>query len=61
MKLSSDEYLSIVDEQRESSEVVKLIHKLRWIGMEREAEVVARALGGDRLVDTVVAGPSDTE
>jgi hypothetical protein len=33
-------------EQRAAREVVKLIRKLRWIGLEREAEQLQTALGG---------------
>jgi uncharacterized protein YbcI len=42
-------------------ELIKLIRKLRWIGMEQETEVVARALVGRPLVDIPVAGLADTD
>ena len=51
MAISSPEPIAIVSvDQQESCQLVKLIRKLRWIGMEREAELVARAVG-----------PSDTD
>jgi hypothetical protein len=39
-------FLEITPEQKAAREVVKLIRKLRWIGMEREAEQLQTALGG---------------
>jgi hypothetical protein len=50
-------------EQRTSNEFVKLIRKLRWIGMEREAEDAETQLALLRpvsLADSVFAGPHDT-
>jgi hypothetical protein len=46
-----------------SGELLKLIHKLRWIGMEEEAhrlEVAARSLPSDQR-GSVLAGPSSTD
>ena len=41
MAVSSEEQLSIDSvKRRESCELIKLIRKLRWIGMEQEAEVL---------------------
>jgi hypothetical protein len=48
-------------DQWESWQLVKLSHKLRWIGMEREAELVMRALVGRPAVSSLVAGPADTD
>jgi len=48
-------------DQWESWQLVKLSHKLRWIGMEREAELVMRALVGRSAVSSLVAGPADTD
>jgi hypothetical protein len=63
MAISSPEPITIesVDQQQESCELVKLIRKLRWIGMEREAELVARAVVGRLAIGSPVVGPSDTD
>jgi hypothetical protein len=50
-------------EQRASDEMVRLIRKLRWIGLETEAknmghELTARAVPA---ADTVVATPRETD
>jgi len=50
-------------EQKASREVVKLIRKLRWIGLEREAEQLQTALGGfpsDKRA-SLLAGPHSTD
>ena len=50
-------------EQRAACEVVKLIRKLRWIGMEREAKQLQMALSGfpsDKRA-SLVAGPHSTD
>jgi hypothetical protein len=36
--------IAFSDEQRASSELVKLIRKLRWIGMEEEAQKMQASL-----------------
>jgi acetate kinase len=46
---------------QESWELVKLIRKLRWIGMGQEAELVAKALIGRLAINSLVADPSDTD
>lgn len=48
-------------DQQKSSELAKLIRKLRWIGMEREADLVARALIERFASINFSAGPSDTD
>jgi hypothetical protein len=50
-------------EQRTSNELVKLIRKLRWAGMEREAEALAEELARRRGTDamSVVAQPCETD
>jgi hypothetical protein len=50
-------------EQRTSNELIKLIRKLRWMGMEKEAEGVQKhlALCGHRPADSVLASPPDTD
>jgi hypothetical protein len=50
-------------EQKAAREVVKLIRKLRWIGLEREAEQLQTALGGfpsDKRA-SLLAGPHSTD
>jgi hypothetical protein len=56
--------LDISAEQQASNELVKLIRKLRWIGIEREAEGAETQLALLRpvsLADSVFAGPHDTD
>jgi hypothetical protein len=49
-------------QQRTSNELVKLIRKLRWIGMEEEAESVQHELSERHVAaDSVVASPRDTD
>jgi hypothetical protein len=42
-------------EERTSSELVKLVKKLRWIGMEDEAEQIQVVLRGVDLATTLLA------
>jgi hypothetical protein len=51
----------IEPEKRASSDLVKLILKLRWIGMEDEAQMLQRSLRAMRSGATVLAGPIDTD
>lgn len=50
-------------ETRGPNETIKLIRKLRWIGMEEEAEKLQRELSEreDAAADSVVATPRDTD
>ena len=50
-------------EQRTSNELVKLIRKLRWMGMEEEAERVHAELAqcGAQPADSVVAASHETD
>ena len=50
-------------EQRASNELVKLIRKLRWMGMEDEAERTRGELTGCRIpaTDSVVAASRETD
>ncbi len=48
-------------EQRVSSDIVRRIRKLRWIGMEEEAQQLRSALNGATDVDVVLSGPQDTD
>ena len=50
-------------EQKAAREAVKLIRKLRWIGMEREAKELQMALSGfpsDQRA-SLMAGPHSTD
>jgi hypothetical protein len=48
-------------EERLASELTKRIRKLRWMGMEDEAQQLRRALRHGRVTDTLLAGPYDTD
>ena len=48
-------------EQRASSELVKLVQKLRWIGMEREAERLQKVLHRVPAAGSILAAPRDTD
>ena len=51
-------------EQRASNELVKLIRKLRWIGLEEESERVEDELTQRRVaagLDSVVAASRETD
>ena len=46
-----------------SNEIIKLVRKLRWVGMEEEAERLLKKLkrGGATAEDSVLASPRDTD
>jgi hypothetical protein len=50
-------------EQQTSNDLVKLIRKLRWMGREDEAKQAQLELARcrSRPVETVIAGPADTD
>jgi len=48
-------------DQRASNDIIKLIRKLRWMGMEGEAERLRSALAGIPRLDSVVAEPRETD
>lgn len=48
-------------EQRTSRELAKLVRKLRWIGMEEEAEQVQFVLRRIDMTSALLAGPFDTD
>jgi len=55
--------VDVTPEQKAAREVVKLIRKLRWIGLEREAEQLQTVLGGfssDKRA-SLPAGPHSTD
>ena len=47
--------------RQQANELIKLIRKLRWLGMEEEAQRAETALGAISLPCSVVATPSDTD
>jgi hypothetical protein len=44
-----------------SSEIIKLIHKLRWAGLEDKAELLERKLEQQATTDAVLAIQSETD
>jgi hypothetical protein len=48
-------------EQRAAAELVKRIRKLRWIGMEEEAEQLQITLSRTGFTNCVFAEPQDTD
>jgi hypothetical protein len=55
--------VDVTPEQKAAREVVKLIRKLRWIGLEQEAEQLQTALSGfpsDKRA-SLLAGPHSTD
>jgi hypothetical protein len=44
-----------------SSEIVKLIGKLRWVGLEEKAEQLEKELEEHAVTDTVVSVQSETD
>jgi hypothetical protein len=48
-------------EQRASNEMIKLIRKLRWMGMEGEALRLQISLNGIAHADSVIAEPRETD
>ena len=50
-------------EQRASDELVKLIRKLRWIGLESEAKSMERDLTARAVpaAETVISTPRETD
>ena len=50
-------------QQRASDEMVKLIRKLRWVGLESEAKSIERELTARAMPagDSVIATPRETD
>jgi hypothetical protein len=46
---------------QQANELIKLIRKLRWMGMEEEAERAETVLGGISPAYNVLSTPSDTD
>lgn len=58
-----DTVVDATQEETAAREVVKLIRKLRWIGMEKEAEQLQTALSGfppDKRA-SLLTGPDSTD
>ena len=55
--------LEVMVEQRGSTEVIKLIRKLRWIGLESEAQELQDVLTGlpSARSGSLLAGPHSTD
>ena len=51
----------VSSEQRTSNDLVKMIHKLRWIGREEEAERLQNSLCRIPRGDSVLAVACDTD
>jgi hypothetical protein len=58
-----DARLEEASEERQPDEVIKLIRKLRWIGLEREARELQHVLEGSSCPhrESLVAGPHSTD
>ena len=50
-----------ISRRQQANELIKLIRKLRWMGMEEEAERAETALRGISPADSVLATPADTD
>lgn len=48
-------------EQRASNDKIKLIRKLRWMGMESEAQRLQVSLQGIAQADCIAAEPRETD
>lgn len=63
MEISLDivEHPDVSAEQRTWGELVKLVRKLRWIGMEKEATQMQIELRRVHPAASLLAGPFDTD
>jgi hypothetical protein len=59
--LEQPECPDVSAEQRRASELVKLIRKLRWMGLEEEAEHVQMAQFRESAGNSVLAAPCETD
>ena len=55
------ERLEVVFAERTTSELVNLIKKLRWVGMEQEAARIQSLLRRADAAATLLSGPWDTD
>jgi hypothetical protein len=51
----------VASEQRASNELIKLITKLRWIGLDNEATAMERRLLSCQVGPCVLAEPRETD
>jgi hypothetical protein len=58
--LDTHEHPDVSPEQRAWSELIKLVRKLRWIGMEEEARQMRIELQRVYPAATLLTGPFDT-
>jgi hypothetical protein len=58
-----DENAGVSLQDRTPNELIHLIRKLRWIGMEDEATIVQARLAACRVSadENVIGGPTDTD
>jgi hypothetical protein len=63
MPLEKQKPPDVLAEQRASNKLVKLIRKLRWMGMEEEAERIQIELEQRDIppADSVLAAPRETD
>lgn len=61
VRLSDDECLDVSAEERRTRELVKRIRKLRWMGMEEEAEQLQSKLPPVLPGEVLIAGPRDID
>lgn len=59
--LSPEHPSDVSGEQKSARDLVKRIRKLRWMGMEEEAERLQVALRRIEHTDCVLAAPRDTD
>ena len=58
---SEQEKPDVSAEERQSTELIKRVRKLRWIGMDEEADRIVRSQVSHATADTVFAIPPDTD
>ena len=63
MSLKQQKPPDVSSDQKKSNEIVRLIRKLRWLGMEEEADRVQTELAqcDVRRTDSVLATPHETD
>ena len=61
MLAKQQEIPDVSADQRASNELIKRIRKLRWMGMEGEAERLQIKLAGGSPKDSVIAEPRETD
>jgi hypothetical protein len=61
--MSHNQHKPADGEHRTSNELVKLIRKLRWMGLEQEAEKVENQLSSRKVeaADSVIAASRETD